>query len=313
MRNNSCSGGCGRMREAMRCSARESVAFARRRRGGLGWLHLGVENLDEFGRSEDVRWGMWKCESVKIWKYENMKMPSSAVVASGYDAGRKNTREFNRFVDEGLKFALFYIFTLPDYLEPNAGFRKLFHGNFELMDKILPRFGFGSLCIIGGNACRGAENLVCKTTAADSLNRQCYAYFYASRGKLDDPVFKVSFHVQSFPYFHSFILAYFHTFTISPSASHGEFVSSSSSSHLRVPILNGIRRSRRQAFANTTNAVDIDIPMSLQNCPNSLLRSSSMRILNATCAIVISPVCKNSCIVSYSAANCNRATCSLEF
>ena len=216
MRNNYCGGGCAGLREVMRRGARESVAFARRRRGGLGWLHLGVENLDEFGRSEDVRWGMWKCESVKIWKYENMKMPSSAVV-------------------------------------------------------------------------------------------------YAARGKLDDPVFKVSFHVQSFPYFHSFILAYFHTFTISPSASHGEFVSSSSSSHLRVPILNGIRRSRRQAFANTTNAVDIDIPMSLQNCPNSLLRSSSMRILNATCAIVISPVCKNSCIVSYSAANCNRATCSLEF
>ena len=138
------------------------------------------------------------------------------------------------------------------------------------------------------------------------------AAVYAARGKLDNSVFKVSFHVQSFPYFHSFILAYFHTFTISPSASHGEFVSSSSSSHLRVPILNGIRRSRRQAFANTTNAVDIDIPMSLQNCPNSLLRSSSMRILNATCAIFISPVCKNSCIVSYFAANCNRATYSLQ-
>ncbi len=35
MRNNSCGGGCGRMREAMRCSARESTVFARRRRGGL--------------------------------------------------------------------------------------------------------------------------------------------------------------------------------------------------------------------------------------------------------------------------------------
>ena len=204
------------MREAMRRGVRESVALARRRSGWRN-LHEVEEHqarvqLAGSGEGEE----MCKCESVKIWKYENMKMPSSAAV-------------------------------------------------------------------------------------------------YAARGKLDDPVFKVSFHVQSFPYFHSFILAYFHTFTISPSASHGEFVSSSSSSHLRVPILNGIRRSRRQAFANTTNAVDIDIPMSLQNCPNSLLRPSSMRILNATCAIVISPVCKNSCIVSYSAANCNRATCCLEF
>ena len=59
------------MREAMRRGVRESVAFARRRSGELGWLHLGVENLDEFGRSEDVRWGMWKCESVKIWKWGN--------------------------------------------------------------------------------------------------------------------------------------------------------------------------------------------------------------------------------------------------
>ena len=37
----------------MRYSARESTVFARRRRGELGWLLLGVENLDEFGRSED--------------------------------------------------------------------------------------------------------------------------------------------------------------------------------------------------------------------------------------------------------------------
>ena len=168
------------MREAMRRGVRESVAFGRRRRGGLGWLHLGVENLDEFGRSEDVRWGMWKCESVKIWKYENMKMPSSAVVASGYDAGRKNTREFNRFVDEGLKFALFYIFTLPDYLEPNAGFRKLFHGDLELMDKILARFGLRSFGVVGGNACCGTKDLVRKTATANPLDRQRKTNFYAA-------------------------------------------------------------------------------------------------------------------------------------
>ena len=42
---------------------------------------------------------MWKCESVKIWKYENMEMPSSVVIASSYDAGGKNARQFNRFVD----------------------------------------------------------------------------------------------------------------------------------------------------------------------------------------------------------------------
>ena len=37
MRNNSCGGGCGSLREAMRRGARESVAFARRRRG---WRNL---------------------------------------------------------------------------------------------------------------------------------------------------------------------------------------------------------------------------------------------------------------------------------
>ena len=35
MRNNSCGGGCGSLREAMRRGARESTFFPRRRRGGL--------------------------------------------------------------------------------------------------------------------------------------------------------------------------------------------------------------------------------------------------------------------------------------
>lgn len=43
MRNNSYGGAS--LREAVRRGARESVAFARRRRGELGWLHLGVYNL----------------------------------------------------------------------------------------------------------------------------------------------------------------------------------------------------------------------------------------------------------------------------
>ena len=161
---------------------------------------------------------MWKCESVKIWKYENMEMPSSVVIASSYDAGGKNARQFNRFVDQKLKFLLFNVATFANYLKPYASLGKLLHRNLDFVNEILARFGFGSLCIIGGNACRGAEDLVRKTAAADSLNRQCYAYFYATRGKLDDSVFKVGFHANSVSYFHNFILAYFHisTFNKSP-------------------------------------------------------------------------------------------------
>lgn len=191
-----------------------------------------AQQRGELGRRENGRWKMWNCGSVKIWKYENMKMPSGAIVASGYDAGGKNAREFN------------------------------FH-------------------------------------------RQRKANFYATRGELDDSVFKVGFHVQSFPYFHNFILAYFHTSTISPSASLGAFASANLRPHLFVPISNGIRPSRRQAFANTTNAVVIDIPISLQNSLKSLLRSSSIRMLNAVCAILTSPVFENAHIVSYFTALSN--------
>ena len=73
-----------------------------------------------------------------------------------------------------------------------------------------------------------------------------------------------------------------------------------------LSITNGMRRSLRVLRAKTTNAVVIDMPTLLQNSLKSLLRSSSMRMLNVDCDILCSPVFKNEHIVSYSAACCKQ-------
>ncbi len=156
---------------------------------------------------------MWKCGSVKICKYENMEMPSGTVAAGGYDTSGKYARKFNRFVNEKLKFTLLNVFAFADYLKPNPRLGEFFHRNLYLMDEVFARFGFGCLGIVGGDARCGTENLVCKTAAADSFDRQRNADFYAARGKLDDSILKISFHTRSFPYFHNSIFSQFHNST----------------------------------------------------------------------------------------------------
>ena len=178
--------------------------------------------------------GLWKCGIMRLWDYgigsRRFQFQNSVMVhfhnctisqsispaACGYDACCKYTRQFFGFVNEWTKLADLNIFGLPDYLEPNAGLRKLFHGNFELMDKILARFGFCCFCIIRCNASGSTEQLVCKTAAADSLLRQRSAYLYTACSKFYNSILKFVFcHASALLQSHNSTISYFHNFTIS--------------------------------------------------------------------------------------------------
>jgi len=178
--------------------------------------------------------GLWKYGIMRLWDYgigsRRFQFQNSVMVhfhnctisqsispaACGYDACCKYTRQFFGFVNEWTKLADLNIFGLPDYLEPNAGLRKLFHGNFELMDKILARFGFCCFCIIRCNASGSTEQLVCKTAAADSLLRQRSAYLYTACSKFYNSILKFVFcHASALLQSHNSTISYFHNFTIS--------------------------------------------------------------------------------------------------
>ena len=178
--------------------------------------------------------GLWKCGIMRLWDYgigsRRFQFQNSVMVhfhnctisqlispaACGYDACCKYTRQFFGFVNEWTKLADLNIFGLPDYLEPNAGLGKLFHGNFELMDKILARFGFCCFCIIRCNASGSTEQLVCKTAAADSLLRQCSAYLHTACSKFYNSILKFVFcHASALLQSHNSTISYFHNFTIS--------------------------------------------------------------------------------------------------
>ena len=82
MRNNSCCGGCGSLREAMRRGARESVALVRRRSGELRPRRRAVDRAAIGNRH--IIWqltpcrkvardigivGLWKCGIMRLWDY----------------------------------------------------------------------------------------------------------------------------------------------------------------------------------------------------------------------------------------------------
>ena len=178
--------------------------------------------------------GLWKCGIMRLWNYgigsrrfqfQNSVMAhfhnctisqSISPAACGYDACCKYTRQFFGFVNEWTKLADLNIFGLPDYLEPNACLRKLFHGNLELVDEILARFGFCCFCIIRCNAGGSTEQLVCKTAAADSLLRQRSAYLYTACSKFYNSILKFVFcHASALLQSHNSTISYFHNFTIS--------------------------------------------------------------------------------------------------
>ena len=178
--------------------------------------------------------GLWKCGIMRLWDYgigsRRFQFQNSVMVhfhnctisrsispaACGYDACCKYTRQFFGFVNEWTKLADLNIFGLPDYLEPNACLRKLFHGNLELVDEILARFGFCCFCIIRCNASGSTEQLVCKTAAADSLLRQRSAYLYTACSKFYNSILKFVFcHASALLQSHNSTISYFHNFTIS--------------------------------------------------------------------------------------------------
>ena len=231
----------------MRRGVRESVAFARRRSGELRPRRRAVDRA-AIGKW-DIVWqlvscrkvsgnigivGLWKCGIMRLWDYgiglRRLQFQNSVMVhfhnctisqsispaACGYDACCKYTRQFFGFVNEWTKLADLNIFGLPDYLEPNACLRKLFHGNFELMDKILARFGFCCFCIIRSNAGGSTEQLVSKTAAADSLLRQRSAYLNTACSKFYDSILKFVFcHASALLQSHNSTISYFHNYTIS--------------------------------------------------------------------------------------------------
>ena len=220
-----------------------------RRRGR--WLRPRLRAVDRAAMRPDrdyvwqlaLRWkvagdigivGLWKYGIMGLWDYgigsRRFQFQNSIMVhfhnctisrsispaACGYDACCKYTRQFFGFVNEWTKLADLNIFGLPDYLEPNAGLGKLFHGNFELMDKILARFGFCCFCIIRCNASGSTEQLVCKTAAADSLLRQRSAYLYTACSKFYNSILKFVFcHASALLQSHNSTISYFHNFTIS--------------------------------------------------------------------------------------------------
>ena len=178
--------------------------------------------------------GLWKCGIMRLWDYgigsRRFQFQNSVTVhfhnctisqsispaACGYDACCKYTRQFFGFVNEWTKLADLNIFGLPDYLEPNACLRKLFHGNLELVNEILARFGFCCFCIIRCNAGGSTEQLICKTAAADSLLRQRSAYLHTACSKFYNSILKFVFcHASAFLQSHNSTISYFHNFTIS--------------------------------------------------------------------------------------------------
>ena len=178
--------------------------------------------------------GLWKFGIMRLWDYgiglRHFQFQNSVMVhfhnctisksissaACGHDACCKYTRQFFGFVNEWTKLADLNIFGLPDYLEPNACLRKLFHGNLELVDEILARFGFCCFCIIRCNAGGSTEQLVCKTAAADSLLRQRSAYLHTACSKFYNSILKfVLCHASTLLQSHNSTISYFHNFTIS--------------------------------------------------------------------------------------------------
>ena len=213
--------------------------FPRRRAVDRAAMRSDWNHFRQLALRREIAWnigivGLWKCGIMRLWDYgigsRRFQFQNSVMVhfhnctisqsispaACGYDACCKYTRQFFGFVNEWTKLADLNIFGLPDYLEPNAGLRKLFHGNFELMDKILARFGFCCFCIIRCNASGSTEQLVCKTAAADSLLRQRSAYLYTACSKFYNSILKFVFcHASALLQSHNSTISYFHNFTIS--------------------------------------------------------------------------------------------------
>ena len=211
----------------------------RRRAVDCAAMRSDGNNFRQLALRREIAWdigivGLWKCGIMRLWDYgiglRRFQFQNSVMVhfhnctisqsispaACGYDACCKYTRQFFGFVNEWTKLADLNIFGLPDYLEPNAGLRKLFHGNFELMDKILARFGFCCFCIIRCNAGGSTEQLVCKTAAADSLLRQRSAYLHTACSKFYNSILKFVFcHASALLQSHNSTISYFHNFTIS--------------------------------------------------------------------------------------------------
>ena len=231
MRGAGVSGGFSRSRGGRLFPRRRAVDRAAMRSDGNNFRQLALRRkvAGDIGIV-----GLWKCGIMRLWDYgigsRRFQFQNSVMVhfhnctisrsispaACGYDACCKYTRQFFGFVNEWTKLADLNIFGLPDYLEPNAGLGKLFHGNLELMDKILARFGFCCFCIIRCNASGSTEQLVCKTAAADSLLRQRSAYLHTACSKFYNSILKfVLCHASTLLQSHNSTISYFHNFTIS--------------------------------------------------------------------------------------------------
>ena len=282
-----------------RCRVMLRVARHQLRKVVLRGKGDAVENLVvRVGEPKIV--GLCNCENVRLCNY-GIVMPTPC----RYDAGSKNARQFLGFVDKIFKLGFGNIGRFSYNLEPYAAFGKFLHRNLEFVYEIFTRLGLCRFGVIGGNTCGRTKQLVGKAAAAYFARWQCATDIYATRGKSDGYVFEFMFchgRLQS----HNFTIPQFHYPTIPQSFSRCFCVLASSGKHSRVPISNGIFPFRRHAFANMTNAVVIDMPTLLQNSLKSLLRSSSMRMLNAVCAISIPPVCENEYIVPYFAADSRR-------
>ena len=279
---------CGWIMSGVACHEKRAVILRRKR-----------DTVEDF-----VVW-IGEQRIVRLCNYENVRLWNCGIVVFAsrcYDACSKNARQFLGFVYKVIKFAHGNISRFTYNLEPYSAFGKFLHCNFEFVYKVLAGFSLSRLGVIGCNTCGRAKQLICKTVAANLLCWQRTADVYTTGCELHDTGFKfILRHILPLRQIHNSTISQFHYSTIPQSVSSVLCGSASSGMFFPVPILNGILPSRRHAFAKTTNAVDIDIPMSLQNCEKSLLRSSSMRMLNATCAISDSPLHRNAHIVPYSA------------
>ena len=156
---------------------------------------------------------LWKCGTVKVWKYENGLGLLS--IACCDDACGEYSCQFNGFSDKGIQLAMFNVVAFNDDLEPHSCLGEFFHRNLQFMDEVFAGFRLGCFGIVGGNACCRAKYLIGKTVAADFLYRQCSACFDATCCKFHYAIFKLNFHGHtSFPYFHIFTVSYLHNFTI---------------------------------------------------------------------------------------------------
>ena len=164
-------------------------------------------------RAAMVNVKLWKCENMEVWKYENGLGFLS--IAGRDNACGEYARQFNGFSNKGIQFAMFNVAAFHDDFEPHSCLGEFFHRNLQFVDEVFAGFRLCCFCIVGGNACRGAEYLVGKATTANFLHGQCTTGFDASCGKLHYAIFKFNFHDHaSFPYFHIFTVSYFHNFTI---------------------------------------------------------------------------------------------------